>query len=451
MITFGDVRSYVNHLTKPYSHLQIKGNMKVGLLPSIHIDAADVEYKPYHVDSVRIHLPLIPFVRYMIWGTPQKDMILTLDGLHIPGAEPARGEVSCNAQENNVFDCSIKTNMGLWRASMKTLLSSKTTQLKGDIHYQNNTLHLVEGTLNNSTLAFQGRVMVVGRNPIVVGTPDPVDVSYSKDVFVLKAPVLSLPHVELKNIYFKAKKRKDTVDIQQLEMDAWEGHISTTGRIEWPRVTLKGQVQNIHLDKVTQLRAYVDSGIASGSWHVTFLGTDVSSSFNGKTSVQLPSGAIKGFDVDHLKRQVKSMENISPDDIPTLKDKFFKPASMKVSGQGTVNWSKGVGTFENTEANCTDLKTNIDGKVQFSGPDARATLTGIRSWPPLGVKVFGTWDSFHYEPEWKSLVSHLAKKIMASSIKPIEEKLTKHLKEAGVSDSIQQEAGKLLGGLFGKK
>lgn len=458
----GDVRGYINQAVTPYApHLKIEGPIALKVWPSLHLEAENVTNEPYKIDRLRLHLPLIPLVRFIIWRAPQKDMKLDVDGFVMPGVDPVNANMACQSQ-GEVFDCSVDATMKAWKTKLAIRYNTQEdiVQAKGDINYNNNTLHVVESTMHAKTLAFDGRVMLVGRSPLVIATPKPIDVHYSDNMLTLKAPVLGLPSVELHNLQLKVKHHDKTVDILVLEADACQGHISTTGRITWPQVTLKGNAKGIALESIKELKEYVKKGTGQVEWHVTCNAEKAMETLSGNTHVQLNPVDVVGIDLAHLRQAVQQLNRLSLGDIPNLKDKLIKPGVMPLVCDFPITWQNGNGTIQKGRVTASDIHADVSGHFNVKQVDAKAVVDGLSSWPPLTVLIKGPWENIEYTPDWQSMIKLLLKQTFSSASKTIGNAVRDNLKEAidgdgkagtNIGQTLQQEAGKLLGGLFGKR
>lgn len=461
-VQMGDVRGYVTQIVTPYApHLKLDGPITLGVWPSLHLDAHNVSHAPYKMERLRLHLPLIPLIRFALWRTPQKDMKMDVQGFVAPGVDPVNADMAC-ASEGEAFDCNVTATMKAWKTQLNVVYGSKETHIKGDVHYTNNTIHVVESTLNNNTLAFRGRIMLVGRTPVVVGTPKPIDVHYDKNTLILTAPVLGLPSIELQNLQLKVKHINQTVEILQLEADAWHGHISTTGRIAWPQVTLKGSAHGIALGDIKELKEFVEKGTGAFEWHVTCDGMHALESLSGNTHIKLDPIVAKGVDLAHLRQAVQGLSKISLTDIAGLKDKLIKPGLMTLKCDMPIIWNKGTASLQKGRAEAPEIQTTLSG--QFTAQQAiniKAIVEGLPAWPPLTVHIKGPWSQLQYAPDWEDLVKRLMQQALKSATQNIKKTVQDGLKKAiqgdaaspegGIGQTIQKEAGKLLGGLFGKR
>lgn len=446
-----DVREYAAQLVLPYApKLRFEGPVRLGIWPSLHFDAESVRYDTHKMKRARIQLPLIPFVKFALWRTPQKDLNVDIESLEVPGLEPVSASASCESK-GELFDCKITAIMNEWKTKLDVSYLPKTTQFKGDVRYKNNTLHVVDGAIDNEALTFDGRVLLVGRNPVVIGTPRPINIHYANNVLTLKAPLVGLPQVELSNLKIKIKHHDKAADILELEVDAWHGHISTTGRVTWPHIALKGRATNIQLKEIKELQNYVESGLAACDWHITCNGEKALDSLSGNTHVKLNPASVKGIGLQHLKQEIKNIGAITPADIANLKEKLFKPAMMAVTCDMPIGWRDGVGTIQNGQVEAADIKATLSGRIDAKKADLKALVKGIPAWPSLPVKINGAWDNLSYTPDWsvflKAIVSDMRTKTEKEIKKIVESKLGDV--HVGLSQSLQKEAGKLLSGLLG--
>lgn len=456
-----DMRSYMSQLITPHvPQLKLEGEVRIGLWPSLHLDAHNVSHTGYTIKRVRLRLPLLPLIRFALWRTPQKDLQLDINELTGSGIDSVDAHVGCES-DHDVFNCLVDATMNEWKTQLNVVYEPKETKVKGDVHYTNNTLHVVEGILNNQTYAFKGRVMLVGRSPIVVGTPQPIDVHYENNTLQLKAPILGLPYGDLKNINVKLKHHNKMVDITQLDLDAWKGHISLTGKVIWPQVTFKGTAEHVVLSDIKELQAYIEQGIGSADYHVTFNGDRIMESLNGQTHIKLTPVVVKGIDLVHLRSSVQNLNQLSLTDIPHLKEKLIKPGSMSVTCDLPITWTNGSGSMQKGRVEAKEAQANLSGQFDVKQVNGKAVVEGLPKWPPLTVLISGPWDKISYKPDFADLVQQLLHQGLKSAKENLKKTVQDGIKQViqggdntasgDLGQKLQKEAGKLLGGLFGKR